>query len=152
MSYLFTIEAIISAFIYYNFKAIRKKSGDYFGLVLLNFILIICFFLFSQEIGFWGAIPMLLISMVGSLANPWLVIIINKYTLSEFRATTLSTVAMILKIPYVLTIGYIGNLIDDGFLRGTLLSIAIILLIIAVIEIATTVGLKNKHKKLMSDQ
>jgi hypothetical protein len=152
MSYVFMFEGLISPIIYFNFKSIRKKTGDYLGLVLLNFLLIICFFLFSGNLGAWGAIPMILMSLVSSLANPWLVIIINKFTPSEVRATTLSTLAMILKLPYVITIAYLGNLVNEGFLKSTLLYLAIILLVLAIIETIITARINAKNKRPTIDQ
>ena len=83
---------------------------------------------------------MILIMIAGGLAAPWISIIVNKRIDSKNRATTLSTVALLTKIPYVLVAVAAGKMIEEGkiglFARSTglvifgviLLSMMIILL------------------------
>jgi MFS family permease len=81
---------------------IRKKLKDFWGFLILLFILALSFLLSYFEIGFvLGFVVILLIIIVGRFAKPWALIIINENTDSKYRATTISTLALFTQIPFL---------------------------------------------------
>jgi MFS family permease len=92
----------------------RKKLSDMQGLVLLTGILGLGFVIASFSSGWFGVVPFILIVGAGSLSSPWVSVVINREIPSQYRATTLSTVAMMTKIPYILTAVIAGGMIQEG--------------------------------------
>ncbi|NOG51749.1 MAG: hypothetical protein HND48_21710 [Chloroflexi bacterium] len=72
-----------------------------------------------------GVLPLLLMHMAGSTSRTWLSIVINQRTPSAIRATTLSTVALLTKIPYVLVAVVAGVMIEGGQLSVFLIGMAV---------------------------
>lgn len=145
MALLFAGGSLLSAVLLKYLPSLRHKLKDYQGMVFLNTLSILTIFLFGLNIGHWGAIPIILIAIVGNFSITWVTIIINQHVASEYRATTLSTVAMFLKIPFVFTSFLMGNLIEEGFLRPVMLSLALFLCIISIIEIYITKKYTTKN-------
>lgn len=116
---------LVSAFAIYKLHFFRKFFGDGTGIIFLTLLIGIGLFLTAFDIGLWGIIPMLLISVAGNLGTPWLSIIINKKVNSKYRATVLSTVALITKIPYVLFSYALGISMDGGVLRDFALVVSL---------------------------
>lgn len=144
MGIIFAIEGIFIAMLMPLLPKIRKHVNDYTGLVILNFFTIFCVFLFGNNIGIWGALPIIVIAVVGNFAYAWISIIINREVDSSKRATALSTVATILKVPYVITAYISGQIIEAGFLSQFLLATALVIGIISFINL-----LKNYRQILI---
>lgn len=106
----------------------RKKLTDQQGLTILASLLAIGFLLCFFSLGYWGLIPMFLIATSGSLAYPWVSIVVNREISSKYRATTLSTVALITKIPYVLLAILAGNMVQNGTLNIFMLGSGMIIM------------------------
>jgi len=138
MGVVFAAGSLLSAVLINFLPALRKKLGDYRGMLLLNTVSILAVFLFAFKLGYWGTIPIILMFLIGNFAGTWITIIINAHVPSKYRATTLSTVAMFLKIPYVLTAFFIGNLIDQGHMKEIMLWAVILLSVISMIEMLLT--------------
>lgn len=107
----------------------RRKFSDKKGLFLLTIIMGIGFLASSLPLGFWGILPMLLISITGSLAYPWVSIVVNRHTPSRHRATTLSVIALLAKLPYVLLAVVAGKMVEAQRLPLFLLSYGSVILL-----------------------
>ncbi len=104
------------AYLIYFLPFVRKRISGFSGLSILALIMALGFFLSSLPIGYWGIIPMFLITFSGKFASPWVSVIVNKEISSRFRATTLSTISLLSKIPYVLIAVLIGTAADKNML------------------------------------
>lgn len=118
---------ILSALTIYNLHRLRKLFGDSNGLLILSFGIGTCLLVSTLGLGVWGFIPLILISVLGNLGNPWLSVIINANISSEYRATVLSSVAFITKIPYVFMSILLGSSLEDGILYDFTLVLSIII-------------------------
>ena len=78
----------------------------------------------SLPLGSGGAAVMLLMHLSGVTSRVWTNIVVNERTPSEIRATTLSTVALLTKLPYVLVAVIAGLMIDAGQLGTFVLGMA----------------------------
>lgn len=103
---------------------LRRRFGDFVGLAVLNVGLILALVGMSLSLGAGGVAVMLLMHLSGVLARVWTNIVVNDHTPSEIRATTLSTVALITKLPYVGVAIVAGLMIDDGRLGQFVLIMA----------------------------
>ncbi len=112
-SKIFTVLYIIGASTVLTVPWLRKKISDKKGLYLLTALLgvgyIASYFLF----GLTGLISILLIELSGYLVYPWISVVVNREIESKHRATTLSALALISKIPYVLLAIVAGNFAEN---------------------------------------
>lgn len=129
---------VISAISIYNLHKVRKLLGDSSGLLVLSFGIGLCLLVSTLGLGIWGFIPLILISVLGNLGNPWLSVIINSKISSEYRATVLSSVAFITKIPYVVMSILLGASLEGGVLYEFNLILAIIIFACIVISVLGT--------------
>jgi MFS family permease len=113
---------------------IRRKISDRTGLIILASIIATCFFIFSVPIGYAAFIIMIILGITGSLGTPWVSIIVNKEIPSKYRATTLSTIALISKIPYAIVAVIAGFAVEGGNLRIFTLSVGIIIVLGIIIN------------------
>lgn len=111
---IFSIFGILNAFLVLALPFFRKKVSDKKGLYLLTLLMGVGFTLASFPLGYWGVIAMLIISVAGHLVYPWISIVVNRSIEAKHRATSLSAVALITKIPYVFIAIIAGNMIDAG--------------------------------------
>jgi len=123
---------------------LKKKLSDLSGLIILSVFMSIGFIMASFPIGYWGIISMTLIAVVGKFASPWISIIINKRIESKNRATTLSTVALMTKIPYVFIAILAGKMVEEGTLPTFNLWTGVVIIVVALISVLF-VSLKNKR-------
>lgn len=121
----------------------RSKLSDKQGLFLLTGFMALGYIGCSLALGSFGFLPMLIISMAGSLAHPWMSIVVNQEIDSKYRATTLSTVALLVKIPYVFTAMIAGRLVDANLLNIFMLAIGVLILI----SVITTFGVSKIVRK-----
>ncbi len=105
---------LISAVAVSQLHRFRAFFGDNAGMMFLTVLIGCGMLLGSFSIGLWGVIPLLFISIAGNLGSPWLSIIINNRVESKYRATVLSTVAFMTKLPYVLFSILIGESMQKG--------------------------------------
>ncbi|MFN8374803.1 MAG: MFS transporter [Anaerolineae bacterium] len=94
--------------------ALRQRFGDMTGLALLALMLALGLLGGMLPLGVWGFATMLLIRLAGALSSPWVSVIVNREISSEARATTLSTVSLLAKIPYVVTAVIGGEMVEAG--------------------------------------
>jgi len=123
----------------------KKKLSDISGLVILSIIMALGFLISSFPVGYYGLIAMVLIATAGKLSSPWISIIVNKKIESKYRATTLSTVALMTKIPYVLIAVMAGKMVEESNLNLFNMSTATVIIIIAILS-ASIVFLRRNNK------
>lgn len=126
---------IISASLFvYSFPALRKRFGDKRGIIFLMLSMSLAFFLAGIGEGLaLGGVIICLLSIIGHLVDPWISAIVNKSISSQYRATTLSTLAFFTKLPYVVLGAFAGALIEAGQLAQFNLGTAALVLGVAVI-------------------
>jgi hypothetical protein len=90
----------------------RRQLSDMQGLVLLGGVLAAGFLSASFPIGVFGVVSLLLIRLSGGIMSPWVSVVVNREVPSQVRATTLSTVALLTKIPYAATAILAGAMAD----------------------------------------
>lgn len=122
---------------------LRKIFGEKRGLVILALIMGAGFLVASFPIGKLGLLAFLAIFVVNSLVEPWLNDIVQHEVPSSHRATALSTLALLQKIPYVVLGPIAGALSSDGSFSSFLIGVAFcIFLAIAVLLLF---GILNKR-------
>lgn len=125
---------IFGAFIVRLIPTMKKYVSDLTGLVTLSLFMSVGFVLSFFNLGWYGLIPMFLIAVAGHLATPWISIIVNKRIESKDRATTLSTISLLNKIPYVVIVVTVGKMVENGTLPIFNLWTGIIVITTAVIS------------------
>jgi len=133
-SIILPILTLSCAFLIQYLPAVRKRISNFKGLTILALIMAFGFLLSAFPIGYWGIIPMFLIAFAGKFASPWVSIIVNKEISSEYRATTLSTISLLSKIPYVLVAVLIGQAAEKNMLPQFNMGIAGIILFVLIIS------------------
>lgn len=114
---------------------LRKRISDKSGLYILTLIMGLGFLMTALQLHYWGIFPMLLISTSGYLAYPWISVVVNKEVDPKHRATALSTVALLTKVPYVLLAMIAGKMIEAGNLWLFSVGVGSIIIISMVINI-----------------
>lgn len=109
---VFTSMAIVNILAVGQMPRLRKIFGDYWGLRLLSVISGIAFIASTYIFSYWGILTMLLLETAGNLGDPWTSSVINKNIVSQYRATTISTLAFFTRIPHFLVNILAGNAID----------------------------------------
>jgi MFS family permease len=133
-SYLSALAIIISTCAVRSIPWFRTHVSDMLGLRLLGIIFIIGFVLVAFPLGYAGGIVMVILSINKALTAPWVSVVVNRELPSEYRATALSAIEMIKKIPYILVAGIAGAMIDKQMLFQLCLGIAIVVLTIMVVH------------------
>lgn len=135
---LFSIMGFTAGLTILLVPVMRRRLSDMRGLVLLAILLAGCYLLaLLNPPMLLGAIILIMIRSVGGISSSWASIVVNREIPSEYRSTTLSTVALISKIPYIVTAMIAGGLAENGqfnlFYVGV---IGFLLLMIASVMVA----------------
>ena len=115
-SIILPILTLSAAFLLQYLPFIQRKISGFMGLSILAFIMAFGFFISAFHVGYWGIIPMILIVIAGRFGGPWVSLIINNEISSSYRATTLSTVSLLSKVPYVVVAVLIGSALEKNML------------------------------------
>ena len=119
---LFGLMGVADAMLLGQFSKWRKKVGDYRSIYLINMLVAGGFWAAGWVTGYLGLTILLMMELVTAWGAAVGSVITNKYIGSKYRATVLSTVEFVSKIPFVLTAPLAGRLIDlgkiDSFHRG----------------------------------
>ena len=126
---IFALMSVAAAILVGFLTQIRKKTRDFVGLNSLNFLIGIGFVLSYLKLGWYGVFVMLLIELSWNLAEPWISVIINNNIGSTYRATTLSTMQFIAKIPFLVINIFLGESIDGGYMRLFNLGLGILIVL-----------------------
>jgi len=114
-SVVFSIMGFTSALTLLLVPFMRKRISDMRGLVLLALTFTGLYFLATTHPPMLvGMLILIAIRSVGGLSSSWASIVVNREIPSEYRSTTLSTVALISKIPYIVTAMIAGGLAENG--------------------------------------
>lgn len=141
---IYPIVTLLFAFLVRFVPYLKNKFSDIVGLFYLSLLMGIGFLLAVFPLGIWGVIPMILIPISGSMAGPWISIIVNKRIDSKHRATTLSTVALLARIPYVLAAIAAGRMIEGGVLWKFNLVVGVVVLIVGTLAFVNSFKKKGK--------
>jgi MFS family permease len=135
---VYAIIAAATAIAMHFIPRLRRYFNEMQMLIMLTIMMSVGFLGAALPLGTWGFFALLFIRMSGGIAQPWVSIIVNHKIPSEDRATTLSTVALLTKIPYVVTAIIAGQMVQDGTLWFFNAVIAILLLITVIISLIFT--------------
>src|SRR4030042_5051793 len=147
-AWIFPSLAIISTFFVRLLPQIRNKISDLRGLSLLLFLIALGFMSAFFPLGKYGLMVLFVIAMAGNLADPWISVVVNKQIESKNRATTLSTLALLSKIPYVLLAIIAGESIDKGSFGKFNLTYGAFLLLMVFTGIVVDLLIKNSARKV----
>jgi MFS family permease len=122
---------------------LRRIFGEKTGLVILALIMGIGFLITSLPIGHLGLLAFLAIFVVNSLVEPWLNDIVQHEAPSSHRATTLSALALLQKLPYVVLGPIAGALSTDGDFSLFLVGVSVCIFL--AIGVLLAFGILNKR-------
>ena len=112
---------------------LRRRFGAKSALILAGFFVAFGYASGALPLGIFGAATMFFVRLGGGIAAPISSTVINDAIPSESRATTLSTVAMLLKIPYVVCAIIAGSMAEAGTFGMFCLVIGVGLLIVSLV-------------------
>ncbi|MCX6732941.1 MAG: MFS transporter [Candidatus Roizmanbacteria bacterium] len=111
-SVFYGVSAIVCALIVGQLVWFQKRLSDFNGAIILGALVSVGFILSFFPFGWWGVLVMLLIEIPGRLSYAWIPAIVNKRISSTYRATTLSTLEFIGRIPYI-ALNYLAGIAID---------------------------------------
>lgn len=112
---ILAVFSLINAFIISYLPLLRAKISDYQSIRIVTLVIGGGFALAGLNLGYPGAIVMLFMEMAGNFSIALTSVIINQRIESNYRATTLSTLELVNKIPYVLFILIAGEAIEKNY-------------------------------------
>jgi len=105
---------LVSAAALTQLPKVRRRLGDRWGLVVVGAMLGLGYFGAALPLGIFGVLVLALIRFSGTVVVPWVSVVVNERIESKFRATTLSTVALVAKIPYIAAAIIAGRMVEAG--------------------------------------
>lgn len=126
----------VSALILVLMPRLRRQLGDVWGLVVVGLVLGIGFVGAALPLGFYGIVVIALIRFAGTFIQPWATIIVNEHVQSDIRSTTLSTLALIVRLPYIVGAIIAGRMVEAGSFWLFNAAIAAIVLVLLVWTLA----------------
>lgn len=111
---IFGVMAAVNTILLGQFGRWRAKIGDYWGAHLANLLIAGCFIVVGITIGYAGLVLVLLMELATAWGATIQTTVVNRHIDSKYRATTLSTLEFVTKIPFILTTTTVGRLIDAG--------------------------------------
>lgn len=115
---IYTILAIMNILTIGLMPRLRKILGDYYGLRLLSLFSGIAFIVSTYSIGFLGIGVLWILESAGNLGDPWTSSVINEHTTASYRATTLSTLAFMTRVPHLFVNILAGTALDGAGITG----------------------------------
>jgi len=135
-SAIFALQMVFAIFAANAMPFLRRRLGEWGGLLLMTFLFILGLWGASWSLGLSGLAFLIVIRMAGDLASPWISVIINNKIPSQDRSTTLSTVALFTKLPYVLTAIIAGDMAQRNDLGVFNLGVIIFLVLMLGLSLA----------------
>lgn len=132
MGVVYSIFAILNFVLLGFFPKIRSAVGDFKGLTgiaLLGGIVFIAFYLLT---GFVGVLAMLVMEVISYYHDAWVSSFINSKIESDSRATTLSTLQFLGKVPFVMFHGVLGLSIKFGWVKEFHLIAGVLVIVIVL--------------------
>ncbi len=115
-SLFYGISAIICAVTIGQLVWFQKRSSDVNGIAILGVLVSFGFILSLFPLGWWGIFVMLLIEIPGRLSYAWVPAIVNERISSTYRATTLSTLEFVGRVPYIALNYFAGVAVDNKYI------------------------------------
>lgn len=144
-----TLAGIAAAAVLTQLRPLRRLFGEKKGLVLLALLMGGGFLLTSLPVGKVGLAAFLLIFIVNSLVEPWLNDVVQREVPASHRATALSTLSLLQKLPYVALAPLAGAFSTSRELSKYFLGIA--LCIFAAVAVLLLFGILSKYRKRPAD-
>ena len=135
-SVIFAVISVVAGVIIRVIPWLRTRVSDMRGLLFLATLLGGGFLAAAFPIGHYGFWAMFAIGIAGRLTLPWVSIVVNKHLESKYRATALSVIALVTRIPYAIIAITAGQLVEQGHLPAFNSAVAIIVFAILVISMA----------------
>lgn len=135
LSYVASVALLVGASLVYILPKIRKRLGDIKSMYILLGLLALGFLsaaLFENKAV--GLATFIVITVVGNLIRPWISIILNAQIESRYRATTISTLQVLIRLPYVIVALFIGYAAKLGLLQEFYLIVAIGLVLVGLMS------------------
>jgi len=111
---LFGVLGVLAALGTASVPWVRRRLSDLGYAALIGLGLGVGALLSALPLGAWGFVALGLLRVSGAMASPLMFIVVNREIPSENRATTLSTMVMLTKLPYVFTAILAGAMIEGG--------------------------------------
>ncbi len=115
-SIIYATLAIFCALIVGQLGWFQRRISDFKGTIVLGLLVSIGFISPLFPLGGWGVISMFVIEIAGRLSYAWIPTIVNKEISSTYRATTLSTLEFIGRVPYIGLNYLAGIAVDNKFI------------------------------------
>jgi MFS family permease len=116
--------ALLATFYFVRYiPLLRKSFRDTTGFLLCGVLLGCCFIAAAFITNWWGALLFTIMAAIGNGVPAWISIVVNQDIPSERRATLISSIAFVSKLPYVLIAWWGGTLLasnQSGLLYSTL--------------------------------
>jgi hypothetical protein len=135
-AFAFALMGFASALAQWLIPVLRRRLPEHGGMVLFAIALGLGYAGGALPLGVWGLGALLLIRIGGSLAGTWSSILINDRIPSNTRATTLSAVALLTRVPYVLTAVIAGAMAEAGTFPMFSGAVALMLGLLVVFSLA----------------
>ena len=110
----------------------RKINGDRLGLLALSLLMGLGFVMGSLPLGYFGVLALIMIELAGYVGTPWIKLVVNERISSQFRATTLSTIEFLAKLPYVFTNILLGSFLDTNRANSFHLVVGIFIITVTI--------------------
>lgn len=129
-SVVWAVTALLGTWLLGKLPLIRKRvRNNLLGVRMVTLMMASGFLLGFFPIGWWGFGALLLIEMAGTLAYPWISIIVNQEIDSGHRATTLSALSFVTKIPYVLSMVLISEVVAKDEIKWVSFIIGLLIIL-----------------------
>jgi len=132
-SVLYSALSIFCAYFVGQLGWFKKRMDDTLGIFAMGIVVSGGFLMTLFPIGLYGVFAMIAIEGAGRLSYAWVPAIINKRIASQYRATTLSTLDFVGRIPYMALNFLAGIAIDIkkvGIFHGILGAVGLLFLIV----------------------
>lgn len=116
-SILYAVLGVMCAVIVGQIGWFKKRLNEVNGILLMGIMVCVGFVSTLIPLGMWGIVSMLSIEIGGRLSYAWVPAIVNKRISSSYRATTLSTLDFVGRIPYI-GLNYLAGMAIDHKLVG----------------------------------
>lgn len=127
-STLYALLPLGAVIIVHYLPLFRRHVTDILGLQIAALLIGLAYGSFAWIQGWWGILPLTIIGVTGGLVFPWSSVLVNQHLPSKYRATALSTLALLTKVPYILISPVIGYLADNQHYHWYGWGVAIVLL------------------------
>ncbi len=91
---------------------ILSKVSELKTIFVVSLLMSLGFVGMGMTYWYWGAMTVLTFAGLNTIYKNVSSVLVNKNTISKYRATTISTLSMLKNIPYVLSAFFIGSLMD----------------------------------------